>query len=85
MMRDRARKEKCIPEAAEFQNCCKDAGIMMTFRCKEQTKGLFKCLEEWYQNEAFRKECTELYLQDRTEFRKTGVKQKMRKKESDMF
>jgi len=38
-----------------------------------------ECMEKWYHNEDFIQECTEQYLNERSEFRKTGIPKKQRK------
>lgn len=73
-MRDRAKTEKCTPEVQAFEECCKDSGIKMVITCRKQNNCLKACLGQWYKDEAFRTECTQIYLQKRAEYRKTGVK-----------
>lgn len=76
----------------------------MTWKCKQETKRLMTCLEEWsvrclrlvsmlnfvtrvnrYNNEEFKKECTEQYLAQRKEYRSHGKKEAMKTKKPDMF
>lgn len=74
IMRDRAKKEKCIPEVQEFEKCCKDSGIKMVYSCRSQNDCLKACLTKWYQNEEFKAECRNVYLTQRSEYRRTGIK-----------
>ncbi|XP_076627038.1 COX assembly mitochondrial protein homolog [Colletes latitarsis] len=83
-MRTRAREEKCIPEVKEFSKCCKDASFAMVFKCRKETADLKACLTKWYTNEQFREECTQEYLHERSEFRRTGIglKHKLKRMQS---
>lgn len=81
-IRDRTKSEKCVAETEEFAKCCKDAGLLMTWKCKAETKTFNECLIRWYKDENLIKECTEQYLKERSEYRRTGIKQKHKKKES---
>lgn len=100
-MRDRAKKEKCTEEVAKFSDCCKTAGLLMTFKCKKQSDELKKCMEKWYvdmmqqyllytfssryQDADFKEECTKQYLEERRLYRLHGDKKPMKSKESEMF
>ncbi|XP_058805147.1 COX assembly mitochondrial protein homolog [Phymastichus coffea] len=77
-VRDRAREEKCIPEVAAFNACCKDSSFMMVFTCQKQNTAMKECLVRWYQDQAFWEECKDQYLQERSEFRRTGEPKKIR-------
>lgn len=81
-VRDKTKKEKCVAEGEVFTKCCKEAGFWMTWKCKKETKALNECLERWYKDEGLIKECTEEYLNERSEYRRTGIKKKQKKKES---
>ncbi|XP_076755930.1 COX assembly mitochondrial protein homolog [Xylocopa sonorina] len=77
IMRDRSKEEKCVAEVAEFTECCKNnANILMPFKCKQENKMLIQCLERWYNDTDFREECTQQYLDARSEYRRTGISQK---------
>lgn len=80
IMRDRAKTEKCIPEVQAFEECCKDSGIRMVYKCRSQNDGLKTCLAKWYKDEQFKAECRGLYLKQRSEYRRTGVKKGDEKK-----
>lgn len=47
IMRDRAKKEKCIKEVSQFSDCCKSSGLLMTFKCKGESDELKKCMDRW--------------------------------------
>uniref|UniRef100_A0A182W9P6 COX assembly mitochondrial protein n=1 Tax=Anopheles minimus TaxID=112268 RepID=A0A182W9P6_9DIPT len=79
IMRERAKTEKCLTEVKAFEDCCKDAGLFMVAKCQVQNDALKACSLEWYRNEQFKKECTEIYLVERSEFRRTGIPKKFRK------
>lgn len=78
VMRERAKVEKCIEEVAAFNSCCKDSSLFMVVKCRSENEGLKACLTKWYQNDTFRQECTEIYLAERAEFRRTGLQKKHR-------
>lgn len=77
-MRDRAKTEKCIAEVKAFEECCKDSSIFMVYKCREQNNILKNCIGNWYKNEQFINECTEIYLNERSEYRRTGLQKKYR-------
>lgn len=77
-MREKAKVEKCFEEVKAFESCCKDNSLLMIITCRNQNDHLKTCLGRWYQDEAFKKECTEIYLNERSEFRSTGLQKKHR-------
>ncbi|XP_030751909.1 COX assembly mitochondrial protein homolog [Sitophilus oryzae] len=81
-MRDIARVEKCSQEVEQFTECCKNSNVLMVIKCREQNNNLKKCLTEWYNNEEFKEYCKNLYLEERTEFRRTGIPLKKRLEQS---
>ncbi|XP_063365546.1 COX assembly mitochondrial protein homolog [Cydia amplana] len=79
LMRDKAKAEKCIKEVAEFEKCGKEASLLMVVKCRTENAALKDCLSSWYRNDSFRALCTEEYLKERSEFRKTGIKKSIRR------
>lgn len=79
LMRDKAKKEKCNKEVSEFERCCKDSSLLMVVKCRKENSALRECLANWYNNEEFRMLCTEEYLKERSEFRRTGVKKPIKR------
>ncbi|KZC14875.1 PREDICTED: COX assembly mitochondrial protein homolog [Dufourea novaeangliae] len=77
-MRDKAREQKCVKEVEEFSQCCKDASYFMGFKCREQNSALKLCMEKWYCDEKFKEECKQEYLEERKQYRITGVPKKYR-------
>ncbi len=75
-MRDRGKTEKCTELVTSFSECCKDAGLLMVVTCRKENSALKACLTKWYNDEGFKKECTEQYLKERSEYRRTGIKHK---------
>lgn len=45
----------------------------MPFKCREENNKMQECLKYWFRNKEFRDLCTEEYLNDRSEFRRTGI------------
>jgi len=46
----------------------------MFYKCKTEVKGLNDCMAKWFVDTDFIKECRDQYLQERREYRLTGVK-----------
>jgi len=54
----------------------------MVYKCKTEAKCLNDCMAKWFYNDEFVKECQNKYLQDRREYRLTGVKKNPEQKMS---
>ncbi|KAG8237291.1 hypothetical protein J437_LFUL016204 [Ladona fulva] len=78
LMRDKAKAEKCSQEVKDFTECCRDSNLAMVFKCRQENTRLKDCLSHWYNDEGFRNECTEEYLRERSEYRRTGMLKKHR-------
>lgn len=78
IMRERTKTEKCINEVKDFHNCCLDSGILHVVKCRKENEIMKSCMERWFYNQDFIKECTEQYLNERSEFRRTGISKKQR-------
>lgn len=83
IMRDRAKVEKCIEVVADFEKCCKDSGFSMVYKCQTENEALKNCLTKWYRDEHFVQECTDIYLKERAEYRRTGLTKKQRQTLND--
>lgn len=83
IMRDRAKKEKCVEEVKAFTECCRETNLLMSFKCQTENQAMKDCQLKWYSDEEFKNECKEIYLQQRKEYRLTGVPQKHRHKENE--
>lgn len=53
--------------------------MAMVFKCREENRRYQQCLNRWYNDEPFVNECKEIYLQQRAEFRLTGIKKRNKK------
>lgn len=71
---------KCVSEVAEFEKCAKESGILMPFKCRAPTDKLKECLAYWFHNEEFVNECTQMYLDERSEYRRTGISKKQKER-----
>ena len=80
IMRDRAKKEKCVAEVAQFTECCTSSSLFMAFSCRKENDAMQECQKKWYKDETFKNECKEIYLQERKEYRQTGIPKKHRNK-----
>ncbi|CAH1736014.1 COX assembly mitochondrial protein homolog [Aphis gossypii] len=74
IVRERAKYEKCSEENKVFGDCCLNTGFWMFYKCRTEVKGLNDCMSKWFTNEDFIKECRDQYLQERRQYRLTGVK-----------
>ncbi|XP_017490860.1 PREDICTED: COX assembly mitochondrial protein homolog, partial [Rhagoletis zephyria] len=79
LVRERAKKLKCADLKQDFDQCCLDHAMMMVVNCRDQNRRYQECMASWFHNKDFVAECTEIYLQQRAEFRRTGVKQNPRR------
>ncbi|EFA08617.1 COX assembly mitochondrial protein homolog [Tribolium castaneum] len=79
-MREIARDEKCTDAVEKFTECCKNNNILMTFMCRKENAALKECLTRWYEDEDFKNRCKEEYLNERSEYRRTGVTQKQKQR-----
>ncbi|MCL4125932.1 UNVERIFIED_CONTAM: hypothetical protein GTU68_040365 [Idotea baltica] len=52
----------------------------MVYKCRDENSELWKCLERWYYDDAFRDRCTQEYLKERSDFRRTGITSKQKKR-----
>ncbi|XP_036325506.1 COX assembly mitochondrial protein homolog [Rhagoletis pomonella] len=78
IMRDRAKQIHCSKEVQEFEACCKANSLIMVFACRNENSALKSCLSKWYNNDEFKDECKQIYLEERSEYRRTGVPKKRR-------
>ncbi|XP_033340058.2 COX assembly mitochondrial protein homolog [Megalopta genalis] len=78
LIRDKAKDEKCKEEVAEFSKCCAANNVFMVVKCRNENSTLKSCLTKWFNDEKFKEECKQLYLQDRKRYRMTGVPNKSR-------
>ncbi|XP_053382196.1 COX assembly mitochondrial protein homolog [Mercenaria mercenaria] len=80
-------KNMCPEEDKVFGDCLREGGFFWAIRCRPANQELKKCQFKWFNSEEFRKKITEQYLDDRAEFRRTGITQKYveheRKKEKE--
>lgn len=51
-----------------------DTGFFMFYKCRQEVKRLNACMEKWFINEDFIKECRNQYLEERRQYRLTGLK-----------
>ncbi|CAL4216942.1 unnamed protein product, partial [Meganyctiphanes norvegica] len=84
-MRDIAREEHCSKEVAEFTKCCHDSSYGMVIKCRPQNTKLWDCLTHWYNDEGLRERCKNEFLEERSEFRRTGLTKKQRKLQMSGF
>lgn len=79
LMRAKAKVEKCPKEVFDFEKCCKDSSLLMVVKCRKENSALKDCLSNWYANDEFRQVCTEEYLNERSEYRRTGIRKPIKR------
>ncbi|XP_018914934.1 COX assembly mitochondrial protein homolog isoform X2 [Bemisia tabaci] len=79
-MRVKARKELCEPFNLAFANCAKEHGLFMPFSCQEQGQNLKNCIRKYFEDPEFEKKMQEEYLEERAEYRRTGISKKKRER-----
>jgi len=77
-MKEIAKKEQCADTVRDFGICAKEQGLMMPFRCRQESEQMRICLADTYADQEFVKRCTDEYLQERSEYRRTGITKKHR-------
>ncbi|XP_050295967.1 COX assembly mitochondrial protein homolog [Anthonomus grandis grandis] len=77
-MRELAREQKCFKEVEDFTNCCQANNLLMVVKCRKENSELKNCLTKWYNDEGFKEHCKNLYLQERSQYRRTGIPTKTR-------
>ncbi|CAG5123433.1 unnamed protein product [Candidula unifasciata] len=78
-MKEKAKVLKCPDEVKDFGECARCQGVMMPFKCRKEAASLKLCLASAYQDPTFVELCTQEYLDERTEYRRTGIKRKEKK------
>ncbi|XP_063244101.1 COX assembly mitochondrial protein homolog isoform X3 [Bacillus rossius redtenbacheri] len=64
------------PHGLAFTECGKAAGLLVVVKCRRENDAMKACLSRWYHDEDLKIQCTEEYLNERNEFRRTGVSRK---------
>lgn len=75
-MRDITRTQLCVDTVREFAECSKREGFAMAWKCREEKDCMVKCQKDWFDNPQFVAAVTEEYLNERSHYRQTGIKQK---------
>ncbi|KAK2815361.1 hypothetical protein Q7C36_023627 [Tachysurus vachellii] len=77
LMRQKA-KELCAQHVEAFTQCCKDSGLLMVVKCREENNALKQCLTKHYTDPAFYEECKQQYIQEKQDYERTGISAKHR-------
>lgn len=78
IMRERTKTEKCHELVQEWGKCVKAEGFLMVVKCRRENDTMQECMRKWYTDEGFISECTNIYLNERSEYRRTGIPKKHR-------
>ncbi|KAL4218341.1 Mitochondrial aspartate/glutamate carrier protein [Mactra antiquata] len=86
LMREKS-EELCNHHRIALSECLKDCGnnFIKMISCKKYNRDLKMCQHEWFQDENFKKEMTEKYLDSRAEYRRTGLTKPQREKREKEF
>lgn len=77
IMREKS-KVLCSEQVEAFTKCCQASSLLMVVKCRAENAALKECLTKHYQDPAFFEECKQEYLEERAEFRRTGIPKKNR-------
>ncbi|XP_034031175.1 COX assembly mitochondrial protein homolog [Thalassophryne amazonica] len=77
IMREKA-KERCAEKVEAFTHCCKESGLLMVLKCREENSALKECLTKYYKDPTFFEECKQEYIQEKEEYLRTGISAKNR-------
>jgi len=72
-MRDIARTQMCDSFASTYNQCGKEMGVKVVYKCRQELSELTGCLEKWFFDTNFKERVTLEYLNERSHFRETGV------------
>ena len=75
-MRDITRTQLCVDMVKEFSECSRREGFRMAWKCREEKDCMVQCQKDWFDNPQFVSAVTEEYLNERSHYRETGMKQK---------
>jgi len=64
--------EKCVDVVKVFEECGKNAGLKLPFKCRAENAAMKECLIKWYKDEKFQEEVKQQYLEERKQYRLTG-------------
>ncbi|OUC42738.1 hypothetical protein D917_02724 [Trichinella nativa] len=84
-VQERVKKEKCKEFYDSLSKCFSQNGFTRIWRCYDERDQLNECLLTWYYNPEFIQECTQQYLNDRSEYRRTGkMSERLRQEKTEI-
>ncbi|KRX16340.1 COX assembly mitochondrial -like protein [Trichinella nelsoni] len=84
-VQERVKKEKCKEFYDSLSKCFSQNGFTRIWRCYDERDKLNECLLTWYYNPEFVQECTQQYLNDRSEYRRTGkMSERLRQEKTEI-
>ncbi|XP_063408086.1 COX assembly mitochondrial protein homolog [Mytilus trossulus] len=78
ILRARVNKERCYEEHEIVSDCGRREQLMMPFRCQKEALVFKKCLYKAFNDPEFIESGKRQFLEERTEFRRTGIPKKRR-------
>merc|ERR1712179_767213 len=70
------RTQLCVETVRQFSECSKREGFAMAWRCRDEKDCMVQCQKDWFDNPQFVSAVTEEYLNERSHYRQTGIKQR---------
>lgn len=77
LMKEKAKK-LCHEEVKAFNECGKLNGLLLPFKCRKENRAMQDCTIRWYQTPKFVEDVTNQFLEDRADYRRTGISKKQR-------
>lgn len=68
--------ELCSKEAKEFADCARASGLKVIITCRDLRNKFEECSNKWWNDEEFKKQMEDEYLEKRKRFRETGEAEK---------
>lgn len=75
-MRDISRTQLCTDSVKKFTECGAREGFFVWLNCRAERDVMVACMQEWIEKPEFIAAVKEEYLNERSHFRETGIKQK---------
>ncbi|KAI3378429.1 hypothetical protein SNEBB_006524 [Seison nebaliae] len=73
-MKQMAHEGRCYDEVEEWALCARRTGLYVVFKCRKEVAKMKKCLINAYDDEEFREEAKRQFLEERSDYRRTGIK-----------
>ncbi|CAK9293689.1 unnamed protein product [Gordionus sp. m RMFG-2023] len=73
------KQVKCLDERKAFDQCCSNNNnLSVIYKCREASRLMQGCYNNWLTNPDFIKECTDIYLTEKDLYNDTGLNKQQR-------